>query len=74
LYDNGKSSGIDVQEAIGMNEFFDKKGVVYFNRASANFDAIVRQLHVKELVKLLPDDCYELTKSGKNFIENYIVR
>ena len=74
LYDNGVSDGVNVQEAIGLNAWADAKGRIYYDRASQTFDSTVKQLQVKGLVKFLPNDQYELTKNGKEFIKNYNVR
>lgn len=71
LYENGESAGIDAQKEIGLNSHFDAKGVIYYQRASQTFDSISHLLQVKGLVKFLPNDYYELTKVGKEFIENY---
>lgn len=71
LYENGESAGIDVQGEIGLNAHFDAQGLIYRNRASQTFDSIVHLLQVKGLVKFLPNDYYELTKVGKEFIEDY---
>jgi hypothetical protein len=74
LYDNGVSSGATVQKEIGLNAWADSRGAMYYYRASSNFDAIVRQLYARGLVQCLPEDKYELTKSGKTFVKNYNVR
>lgn len=71
MYENGTSAGIDIQIEIGLNDHFDRKGKMYHNRASQTFDSIVHLLQVKGLVKFLPNDYYELTKVGKEFMENY---
>lgn len=70
----GKSSGVDAQEGIGLNKWANKKGAIFFDRASINFDAAVRQLQQRKLIRMLPNDEYELTKSGTEFIENYYER
>lgn len=74
LYDNGKSAGADAQRDIGLNKWADRKGSIYFDRASTNFDMTARNLQDKGLIACLPDDYYEITKSGKLFIESYNVR
>jgi hypothetical protein len=74
LYANGKSSGIDIQEAIGLNKWADEKGIIFFSRASVNFDTIISQLEKRGLINILENDTYELTRHGKIFIEKYTVR
>ena len=71
LYEKGTSEGVIAQEEIGLNKWADRKGSIYYNRASTNFDAIVSGLHKRGLIKLLENDYYELTKVGKEFIRTY---
>lgn len=74
LYDNGKSAGIDVQKEIGLNAYFDKKGTIYYDRASQTFDGMVRMLQQKGLLKFLQNDFYVLTKEGKEFMDVYVTK
>lgn len=71
LYKNGKSDGIVVQEASGLNEWADRKGLMYYSRASIVFDDIIRVLRKKGLVNKLPDDHYDLTEEGQEFMRNF---
>lgn len=72
LFDNGISNGTEIQEKIGLNEWYCQKGTIYTNRAFSVFDNIISQLHSKELINILPDDYYELTEKGKVFMNIYI--
>ena len=71
LYNHGRSDGITIQEAIGLNEWADRKGLMYFSRASINFDSINMMLEEKGLVVRLANDYYELTEEGEEFMRNY---
>lgn len=71
LHEHGKSSGLDAQEGIGLNKWFDSRSIILFDRASQNFNIIAKQLENKGLIKILPNDFFELTEVGKQFIENY---
>lgn len=74
LYDNGTSEGKDAQEGMGLNAYVDGKGRIYYDRASAMFDATIRQLQQRGLVRVLDNDFYELTENGIEFFEHYKVR
>lgn len=74
LCDNGKSAGSDAQRDIGLNKWADRKGSIYFDRASTNFDITAKGLQEKGLITCLPDDFYEITESGKEFVKSYNVR
>lgn len=74
LEENGTCAGIDAQKAIGLNAWADSKGTIFYDRASSNFDSIVRQLKQKRLIKVLANDHYKLSKDGKEFVKNYRVR
>lgn len=74
LWEHGECAGVDAQKEIGVNSFFDSKGTIYYDRASATFDMVVKQLQQKGLIKFLPNDHYKLTKVGKEFISNYKLR
>lgn len=74
LYENGKTEGIVLQEAIGMNKQADSRGVLFYTRASINFDQNARELQRRGLINILEDDWYELTPEGKQFIKTYKVR
>lgn len=75
LYDqNVKCSGTVAQKEIGLNAWADKKGEMYYHRASVKFDSAVFQLKKHGLIKVLENDFYELTKRGRNFMETYKTR
>lgn len=75
LYDENKvCSGVTAQKEIGLNAWADKKGEMYYHRASVKFDSAVAQLKKHGLVRILENDCYELTKKGRLFMRNYKTR
>lgn len=75
LYDEKKScSGHIAQKEIGLNAWVDKKGEMYYQRASVKFDSCVVQLKKHGLIRVLDNDFYELTRKGKQFMETYKLR
>ena len=72
LYDNGTSYGTDIQQAIGLNDWADRMGRIYFTGASTNFDMNAKTLALHGMITILPDDMYEITKEGKNLVKSYI--
>jgi hypothetical protein len=74
LYDNGTSAGVDIQQEIGINEWADSKGVIFYSRASSTFDMTVRNLEHRGLLVILENDTYELTKQGNSFVKSYSSR
>jgi hypothetical protein len=74
LYENGATQGVVAQEEIGLNAWVDTKGRIYYDRASMYFNMTVKQLSQRGLVKILPEDTYDITKQGRSFYENYHVR
>lgn len=74
LYDNGRCSGVNIQENTGLNEWANSKGIIFYSRASIVLDDIFRQLDRRGLLIRYEDDEYELSAEGKAFMKTYKVR
>jgi len=69
LDENGQSSGVTIQEQIGLNAWADARGKMFFSRASILFDKHATKMRNEGLLEKLADDNYLLTAKGKLVVE-----